>query len=617
MSEKISLHLEMDASFVLEYGTLRFEQRAVGFTAEDIERDAAGFSYRVKGAEGVSFSARLHVLENGVELRLSGEACPEALAYPGATQVRAGDVALLPIGEGFAFPVDDPAVRVLPEDAAGWSVSQCMGMIGLTRGTGWLVTAIENPCDVTVCRRRNDAGLLQPYIQWSAQNGHFGYERVVRYMIGEVGGLAAACRAYRAYRQTQGLVVTLREKSERVPQLDDLIGAADVWLWHDDYEKAMYSESTEEFDLDNHENMLRIMTDMKNAGLEKAIVGLFFKGDCWASAGLKELGYLVTKYDNFSDILPGDIVPLIPKFRIRECDYTERRARGWPQDVRVNRDGSLCGAWALRGTDGAMHSQNSMCARQAAIAAHKEVGEYAGRYGCNAWFIDVIGCGLQECHSPVHPMTRRESRGYIVDTLESMMDASLVSGTEEGVEFCVPSLCYAEGRMSPQQYRIDFWESGRKKAHLYTANEHEPVFDRFMLNPAYRVPLWEMVYHDCTVSYWYWGDSSNCCMELLPRRDLFNALYGTPPLYSFHTGEWPQIRDRVLASQERACRVARRVGWEAMTDFEYLTEDKLIQRTVFSDGTIVTANFSDEPYCLEDGTQLAPGDYCMTDRTTE
>ena len=49
-----------------------------------------------------------------------------------------------------------------------------------------------------------------------------------------------------------------------------------------------------------------------------------------------------------------------------------------------------------------------------------------------------------------------------------------------------------------------------------------------------------------------------------------------------------------------------------MIDFEYLTDDKLVQRTVFSDGTAVTANFSDRPYCMEDGTQLAPEDYRMT-----
>ena len=195
MSEKIRLRLEADASFGFGWDDLWFEQRAVGFSAADIRQDERGASFRVTGADGVSFSARLTVLENGVELWLSGEKCPDSLAYPGATQVQAGDTALLPIGGGFAFPVDDPEVRVIPEDAAGWSVSQCMGMTGLTRGASWLVTAIEDPSDVIVCRRRNADGLLQPFIQWTAQEGCFGYERVERYIIGGTGGLAAACRA--------------------------------------------------------------------------------------------------------------------------------------------------------------------------------------------------------------------------------------------------------------------------------------------------------------------------------------------------------------------------------------------------------------------------------------
>lgn len=58
--------------------------------------------------------------------------------------------------------------------------------------------------------------------------------------------------------------------------------------------------------------------------------------------------------------------------------------------------------------------------------------------------------------------------------------------------------------------------------------------------------------------------------------------------------------------------MARRVGWEAMTDFEYLTADRLVQRTVFSGGTVVTANFSNQPHRMEDGTWLAPEDYRMT-----
>jgi len=32
---------------------------------------------------------------------------------------------------------------------------------------------------------------------------------------------------------------------------------------------------------------------------------------------------------------------------------------------------------------------------------------------------------------------------------------------------------------------------------------------KFQLGQSYRLPLFELVFHDCIVSYWYWGDYSN------------------------------------------------------------------------------------------------------------
>ena len=49
----------------------------------------------------------------------------------------------------------------------------------------------------------------------------------------------------------------------------------------------------------------------------------------------------------------------------------------------------------------------------------------------------------------------------------------------------------------------------------------------------YRLPLWELVYHDCVVAQWYWGDYNNKLPSLWDKRDLFNVLYGTPPMFMF------------------------------------------------------------------------------------
>ena len=138
-----------------------------------------------------------------------------------------------------------------------------------------------------------------------------------------------------------------------------------------------------------------------------------------------------------------------------------------------------------------------------------------------------------------------------------------------------------------------------------------------MLNPRYRIPLWELVYHDCVVSYWYWGDSSNSVPELMPLRDLFDALYGEPPLYSLSASQWEEQKEEIAASYARATKVARRTGFARMVSFEYLTSDRLVQKTRFSNGISVTANFSTEEYRSADGLTLGKWEYALEEPSAE
>ena len=139
---------------------------------------------------------------------------------------------------------------------------------------------------------------------------------------------------------------------------------------------------------------------------------------------------------------------------------------------------------------------------------------------------------------------------------------------------------------------------------IYKGEEVPEEFTEYMLNPVCRLPLWELIYHDCVVNYWYWGDSSNCCPELMPRRDLFNTLYGTPPLYSLTMSQWDEMKDAVAESYHRATYVAARTAFSRMVDFQWLSSDGLVQMTVFDNGVEVTANFAKET--REAGAVLLP-----------
>ena len=114
-----------------------------------------------------------------------------------------------------------------------------------------------------------------------------------------------------------------------------------------------------------------------------------------------------------------------------------------------------------------------------------------------------------------------------------------------------------------------------------------------MHNPKCRIPLWELVYHDCAVNYYYWADTTFMYPQLAPLKDLFSRLYGIPP-NSMNVSTWDRLKKDVAASYERASEVARETMFARMTSFEWLTPDRLVQRTIFANGRSVTVDFREQ-----------------------
>ena len=187
-------------------------------------------------------------------------------------------------------------------------------------------------------------------------------------------------------------------------------------------------------------------------------------------------------------------------------------------------------------------------------------------------------------------------------------EMKLVCGSETGHEAAVPYVHYFEGMLSLGPYRVP--DSGRDMGRPW--HEVPPDVAKYQLGEAYRLPLWELVYHDAVVAHWYWGDYNNKLPVLWDKRDLFNILYGTAPMFFFDRKIWEANKERFVRSYRDVCPVARRVGYAEMTDHRFLTEDKTVQQTRFSNGTVVTVNFGKGAYRGE-GLHVAPGGYRVDD----
>lgn len=147
---------------------------------------------------------------------------------------------------------------------------------------------------------------------------------------------------------------------------------------------------------------------------------------------------------------------------------------------------------------------------------------------------------------------------------------------------------------------------------------------------AMPVPLTMLVYHDCCIHDWWEMHSYNenpcwnaaaahtgasslgeACSGEPHLKAAIDALYGLPPnifpfgyqygwkdqvcgeTYGFRmTLQDPQVQE-ALAAALPVARLHKQIGKLELTDFEFLSDDRFVQRTTFANGTQIVANLGD------------------------
>lgn len=551
-------------------------------------------------SDKIKFSAAYEIIDNidqtpYIQLTMSSEDEFEGdICYPPAFDVYENDIAVLPYCEGVAFPVNSPDI-LLPQRLRMYVAEMSMSFWGITTGQkndAWLLCAVKTNHDAVVIPKIGTDGLLRLQPVWEPQKGKWGYDRIMQFCIGNNGGITAMCHTYREFAKKKGFVVTLKEKVKRVPNIDKLVGSANVWLWNSDAMSMLYDPNPTYFVPTKEQLGIRknIATEMKRNGMTRILWSIFNENvDKETVEYMNDLGYLTTFYDIYTDVIPHPIAHLISEPRKIRCKH---RMSAYPDGIRIEKDGSFGKAWRLKGKDGNFYDQNNICDIEALKYAMNFIPKHTKETSLKGIFLDVVVMRVAECYHPNHPMTRSDAFRYKRILLQYLNDIGLVSGTEVGCEDVAANINYQEGMMSPPLYRA--YDSGRRMTTLYYDDNIDEKIHKYMLNPVYRVPLWELVYHDCVVSYWYWGDSTNSCPELIKKRDLFCALYGLPALYSFDVADWEKLKKDIIASYHRTSDIAAKTGYYRMMSFEYVTDDKLVQKTTFENGIEVIANFSDK-----------------------
>lgn len=451
-----------------------------------------------------------------------------------------------------------------------------IGVCDTARGTGYMVI-IETSDDAhVVCRSQGAAGqeFAAPQVHWAPSLGKFGYARKLLYHFAPRGGYVALAKRYRAYAAQQGLLVTLAEKLRKNPNLQRLFGAPDVW----------------------GDGSLRFASEAKAAGVDKMLIhGKASPADMKA---INELGYLTSEYDNYTDVFhlePGKTV-----------DSSHDRV---PESVVLKADGQRMPAWL---TFDKKQQYMKRCPALWVDAARQVVPGLLKTHPFLGRFVDVTTAeDLYECYDPKHPLSKGQKRQCGVELLGFMRSQRLVVGGEHGIWWGVPQEDYIEGMMSGG---FCSWPSGHLIRPKTKADQFDTPwggkygkwesYEQWGIGHESRVPLWELVFHDCIVTTWYWGDSSDFLLqaapEITPKKDAFNILYGTIPLlWASPEGSWHTGRSAFLRTYRNTCKLHEAVAGAEMLSHEWLTPDRAMQRTRFSDGTEVVVNFGPQPRWVE------------------
>lgn len=125
---------------------------------------------------------------------------------------------------------------------------------------------------------------------------------------------------------------------------------------------------------------------------------------------------------------------------------------------------------------------------------------------------------------------------------------------------------------------------------------------KYSINEAIRVPLYELVYHDSIVTSWRWEDCNHHSPEIWWKKDLFNILYGTAPLWSIDQERWDSFKATFIESYSNICPWLQQICYDELISHRFVSKDRKVQETSFSSGRRAVVNFGDTPYLFEEHT---------------
>lgn len=244
--------------------------------------------------------------------------------------------------------------------------------------------------------------------------------------------------------------------------------------------------------------------------------------------------------------------------------------------MKIDKSHPYCSIW-----DGGEHT--FLCSSQALEFVKKTYSELEDhQVDVQGAYLDVFSVmNGDECFNPNHKVTREESIKHRASCFDYLNKKGLIMSSEEPASQLIDNICLVH---------------------------HGPYTLRPQENGAavgIPVPLLSLVYHDCIMIPWDWWN--NWGIPKGEKGELYCALHaGMPYLHcfgeeNFKIGKDDRSADIDLLDEQSLKRELNRIRPltqlqkklynKEMIRHEYLDKNMRIQRTTYSDGTTITADF--------------------------
>ena len=232
----------------------------------------------------------------------------------------------------------------------------------------------------------------------------------------------------------------------------------------------------------------------------------------------------------------------------------------------------------------------------------------------NSWFIDCDAYGeLFDDYSPSHPATQLDDMNARLARMAWIRDThNLVIGSEGGAAYAAATIHFAHGMTVPvigwgdpdmkdeNLALLHRWVlAPRRSGDSHKAGAPQTELSVSLLRSTFpitalpdRVPR----FSDDDEPL---GSGSLKFENAIETLALLELLYNVPPLYHLNMAEFSKHEAWIKKHYAFFSPLHRQIGGKPMTDFEWLSDNRQVQRTEFGDTVELLANFGTEPFEYE------------------